>query len=348
MIELRRQIDGEAEHERFLAKRLAATAGAKLMFAPPYVGKFWAPVELLWSSTKRAYRGLPEAARKNENQAIEAIKTLLKEFERKDQSLINMCLPGFRFSFAVLSALYHRNVVEYKCQRVLFPALEQSILGEGNILRSRAEFPLPPNGVCEDPFEGEGEDFNVNVAPAGMSTHRFPTTILHRDRSLRQFRLVQVQDRILVVVPDVAAAPPPPEPLESVAALDDEVERPIALDDAAVSEEGPSNFAVAVRFRPHMRVTKKRPRPIVVTPMTACMRLTQIRKTLRRSSVRCTCGTPIHQDTCNLWTTEFPRVLRTPGEDVGLSKEDYKFFESHRSSGKRSSGPPAWGHRGPW
>ena len=111
---MRQRIYREAEHERFLAKRLAAIAGAKLMFTPPYVGKFWNPVELLWSSTERAYRGLPEAARKNENQAIEAIKTLLKEFERKDQSLINMCLPGFHFSFAVLSALYHRHLVEYK------------------------------------------------------------------------------------------------------------------------------------------------------------------------------------------------------------------------------------------
>jgi hypothetical protein len=74
VLELRRQIDAEAEHERFLAKRLAATAGAKLMFTPPYVGKFWNPVELLWSSAKRAYRRLPKESRSNETMAVEAMK----------------------------------------------------------------------------------------------------------------------------------------------------------------------------------------------------------------------------------------------------------------------------------
>jgi hypothetical protein len=80
-------------------------------------------VELLWSSTKRAYRGLPEAARKNENQAIDAIKDILKGFEKRDQTLINMCLPGFRFSFAVLSALYHQHLVEYKRPACAFSSL---------------------------------------------------------------------------------------------------------------------------------------------------------------------------------------------------------------------------------
>jgi hypothetical protein len=104
--QLRSMVDNDAEHERFLVKRMAANAGAKIMFTPPYVGKFWNPVELHWSSTKRAYRGLPEAARKNENQAIDAIKGILKGFEKRDQTLINMCLPGFRFFFSLFCLHY--------------------------------------------------------------------------------------------------------------------------------------------------------------------------------------------------------------------------------------------------
>ena len=346
VIDLRYQIDADAEHERYVVKRMAIDTGAKVMFTPPYIGKFWNPVELLWSSTKRAYRGLPEAARKNELQAIAAIQKILKGFENRDQSLINMCLPGFRFSFAVLSALYHQNLVEYKGQRVLFPALEQSILDEARNLRRRIEFAVSVDGLCETAaLEWDDEDNDLCLAPKGMSTHKFPATILHRDRSLRQFRLIQVEDRNVVEVPDVAAAPPPLAHLESVAALaDDEADTPTAAD---VSKGDSQNLAVTRRSRINLRATRKQPPPKPkVMPTSEYQRLAGIREALRKSHIRCTCGMRIHQERCCLWTNTHPRKLQTPGADVGLSEEDYQFYQRHRRPLRSTScGLLPWGHR---
>ena len=213
---LRQRVHNESHGQRFMVRTKGFESSCGVTFTPPYVGKFWNPVELLWSAAKRAYRRLPKESRRNETMAVQAMSTILKDFRHKEQCLTNMCLPGFRFSFAVLSAFYHHSVVEYNGRRVLFPSLQQAIFDYADQVRLSVECPVAGDEEQEFAFDLEASTDTMRRAPDGLSRLKFPVSVLHRDRSLRRFRLIQVDMQSIVEVPDVVAAPPAmPELMES-------------------------------------------------------------------------------------------------------------------------------------
>ena len=67
--------------------------------------------------------------------------------------------------------MYHRHLVEYKGQRVLFPALEQTILDASRTLRHTIEFHVSGDGLQETALTWHGNDDDMHLAPKGMTTH---------------------------------------------------------------------------------------------------------------------------------------------------------------------------------
>ena len=141
-----------------------------------------------------------------------------------------------------------------------------------------------------------------------------------------------MQDQIVVEVADVAA-PPPLAKLELVEAFADyEADPATTLDtsvDVSTSKGVVLGLAVAKTPRPHRRASRKQAPPEVKT-MSDHQRIAMIRRKLRSSHIRCTCGKIIHEERCWLWTTTHPRKLECPGRDVGLSEEDWKFYQRAR------------------
>ena len=213
---LRDRVRERSHGMRFEVRVIGYETDCPVTFTPPYVGKFWNPVELLWSSAKRAYRRLPKETRRNETMAVEAMKNILGGFQHREQCLANMCLPGFRFSFAVLSAFYQQSVVVYKGRRTLFPSLQQAIFDYAAETKRSVECSVAGDEEHLFAVDFELPGTTIRRAPEGLARLNFPVSVLHRDRSLRRFESVQVDMQSMVEIPDwMAALPAASEPEDS-------------------------------------------------------------------------------------------------------------------------------------
>ena len=324
VLDLRKEVERVSDRHCFMVKKKASEAHCMLAFTPGYLGKILNPTEFLWSSAMRAYSGSHKESKGNGTAAVAAMTTILKAFRQKEHCLIKMCLPWFRFSFAVLSAFYHRSVVEYEGQHVLPPVLQQAILNYADHVRPSIEH--LGAGVDEQDFIGR--------APEGLSKLKFPVTALHRDHSLRRFRLIQLDAQSIIEWPDVFAAPPANAEFigsliadvyecegsgDAGAILDTQVD---ASATAGPVEEKSLLEAVQSRRAEH----RKRP-PSPLKAEGDRQRLLIIRALLGRSLIRCTCGNKhFHQELCSMWSNQHPRRLEQPGSDVGVSAGDWQFY----------------------
>ena len=264
--------------------------------------------------------------------AVEAMKNILGGFQHREQCLANMCLPGFRFSFAVLTAFYQQSVVVYKGRRILFPSLQQAIFDYAAETKRLVERSVTGDEEHLFAVDFELPGTTIRRAPEGLARLNFPVSVLHRDRSLRRFESVQVDMQSMVEIPDwMAALPAASEPEDS------------PLDDIyACGDKGDSETITSTHVDPGAAAGTIDEKPVVgrarrvrddrrIVPMSAMTsdraRLAAIKQLLRRSTIRCTCGNkPIHADKCNLWATQHPRTLQQPGKDVGISAADWQFY----------------------
>lgn len=331
---LRNMVDSEAERQRFNVKKLADLSGMSVMFTPPHVGKFLNPVELVWSLTKSSYRALPAPARSNEEGAMTAIRRILHRLEGRDQIIGNLCLPGLRFAFAVCSAFYHRNQVEYGGKRVLFQDLEEAILDLSQCARGDWTGAADVRTGDDELFARHAIDaIDMHAAPRGLSTCSFPVNILHRERSLRRFKLCEGVADVGLLPLEAISASCPAAPTSDLDAFDQpmclEVLPPATAADGADLDLSSAEETQETRAQPASRRLRRAVSTVKRTSGVDAnrVRLAAVSRLLRTSRIRCTCGVPIHSDKCFLWSHSSPRRLRQPGSDVGVSAADWEFVK---------------------
>ena len=135
--ELRHRVEDNSIRTKWQVKQLAESAGQRLWFTPPHVGKLLSPIELLWATVKWHYKRVPRTDREGDQGSLTKLLEILRR-HRDVTAYVHK--PALHCRAVLLAArdgesLLHKRSAGSEEKPVLIPELLDTLVRFGREVR---------------------------------------------------------------------------------------------------------------------------------------------------------------------------------------------------------------------